>query len=394
MWAMRHFSSVLAGAFIMAMLLGRYGPASARGLGADIGGSELLMELAQVGPGPEAPGIYAWTSEGRLERIITFGRHPRWAPGHTRFAYQVGRETWIADVQAHRTTVLDDVVSYLDSPPQVVSGYPMPAMQWGPREDFLVRWLDGTLAVETGPLRGYPVPVPARLWLDRRLDLEPCLVPEPTTAIGNLSISPQGRVAFESLELHEDLGARNREVFIYDPVTRQRKPVSVPWPEVTTLLNPLWDRSGRRLSVDCLTKDGKRFLGLLDTDSGSACRFPPDSQHAIGWMRGLSWSPTDDLVLALASDDGGRSGLVEAVLLKATPGKAPGRVLGIGGQFYTYQGCWSPGGSAVALMQGGDSDIGASRRVGVVVAEVVGASQGEVQEVPIPEHLRPVAIDW
>lgn len=369
------------------LLLALSGSAMARELGAHLKGTELLVELAQEGPGPEPPGIYAVTNDGKLLRVVPFGRHPRWAPGRTRFAFEIGLETWIADLRTKRMTPAQDVWVFLDSPPQVLSGYLAPAIQWGPKEDCLIRWQNGAWDY----CQSRPQPVPVCLWLDEhRFPGSASLVPEHPTAIGNVSITREGRVAYEAFDLRQDMGVQDRQVLIYDPATGKRRPVTVPWPEVTALLNPLWAASGRHLSMDCLTRDGRRFVAIVSDDGSTVCRYPQKPEFEDEWSRGLGWSPTSDLLLVVSGQEYWPSPRV----VKVRPGEAPTGFAFGDGPLYTYQGCWSPDGGAIAVLQGQDPCLRASRWLQLSVVRHVGAPDMSMDSIRIPEHLIPVFLDW
>jgi hypothetical protein len=51
----------------------------ADGLVGQLQGTELLIELRKVGPGPELPGIYALDEDGQLRRIAAYAHDPRWS---------------------------------------------------------------------------------------------------------------------------------------------------------------------------------------------------------------------------------------------------------------------------------------------------------------------------
>lgn len=363
--------------------------------GVELSGDEILVEMEQIGPGSDPPGIYAITTEAELKRLITFGKDPRWAPSRTKFAYQLRGELWIVDLERRRRVLVSEVAGrHYDAPHSVLSRFVASATEWLPDEAGLVRW--ARWPAEHAQMKRVPQIVP--LGSDSGYERGGPLIPPGSHDVGRISFSPDGNsVAYEQFDAVPDLGLLDPQVFILDRETGESRRVVVPGYEDHTLLNPLWAPVGRRLAVDCIGPDRERHVVIYDLERQSAARLPAPWEiwewervpSGRLWAQGLAWSP--DGTRLIAADDGrwGAAGY----LFEAIPGEPIRYVRLANSTASLFAVSWSRSGDEVAALEA-QAELAACYPSAVGILITSAHAGVDSRWIRLPEHLRPVRIDW
>jgi hypothetical protein len=376
-------SRLLAAALLA---LAAVGPqAEARSFGAKLSGRELLVELEKTKAGAEAPGIYAIGEDGAITPIISYGRHPRWSPDHKRIAFQLGLETWVADLTDATMRPLEEISVFADSPYNVLTFTIAHAIEWTPEGDGVIRWNGPDMdhegwvgALELVRLNGRPP------WNSEEL------LPGLRGKVGRISISADGAyIAYEKVAPVLDIGVLDREVMIMHRKSGEATAVRLPELEAKWLLNPRWGPRGRRLALDCIRANLTRFSVIHDLATGQIWRFTGKSLETRDWSEALEWSPDGRHLLLATGTDGGR-GYTWTSLVEWDGESAPRVIRDLGHCFHSYQACWSPTGDRVAVLQGDEFSLDQATFPEVLICTL----DNELTVVKIPDCLRPVSIDW
>lgn len=382
--------------------------ASGRKLGAELDGTELLIECAKDGPAAGIPGIYAMNSNGAVQLVIRDGGDPVWGPDHRKFCYSLfGEQIWLADLDLKIVQPVAKYGTLLNRFPDF----------WEPRSRLsTMAWLpDGT-----GILYWYPMSV-GLLLEDDECSVDAFMLilrrftpdgsqagfflrqPPRGSAIGRVTFDSMGKgYAFETARPLPAFGWRDRDVYVRR--TPEEKPLALSLPfQAKGLLNPLWEPGSSRLAVDYLDQYGRRYCVVGNLDSAKQWQRVPlpglRYQEKIECIAGLEWAPSGERFLIEVFPVGRHGDRVAVV--NVAPGREPHLEYFLPGHKGSLQVRWSPTGKRVAILHAGQRLETERAAINVYdleqdhdVDEYGMLSHRSYRIVRLPEGLRPVSIDW
>lgn len=355
---------------------------TARPFGARLTGNEIIVQFAKVAPGMSTEGIYAIDKDGDLQTLVAFGKYPRWAPSHRRFAFQLGTETWVADINRHKMDAVQDSLAFLPDPYGVFEVILPETIMWIDN-DHVVRWAEVSAGEDPSMRRRTPLMIsvggPSPLT---------SFIPEQAASVGRVSASADGRyAAFETFYCTRGLGVSDRKVNILDLHDGTCRTVRVGKPG-TLPLNPIWAPDRRRMLVDVIFSDHRRETLIYNAETDTAETLAPPTGGWPDWMQGIGWDPSGHYLLVAAARSHGQAWT--AVHLLAYDDNRSSYVRVLTGASYVYRACWAPDGGSVAILQGQSDMLAAHDSIELMVVGI----DGERRQLQFPDCLVPIWLDW